>query len=70
MFPTMYQYTRVIQTLFKTHEDVKQISQFWAFMEGDFLNGIYWEEWYNEGSDPTNFQCPGHVNATGKGLKL
>lgn len=35
-------------------------------MEGDFLDGLYWEEWYNEGDDPTNYPCPGNANATGK----
>ena len=26
-------------------------------MENDFLDGMYWEEWYNDGNDPTNIPC-------------
>lgn len=33
-------------------------------MEGDFLDGLYWEEWYNDGDEWENFPCPGHPNAS------
>ena len=26
-------------------------------MENDFLDGIYWEKWYNKGNDPENLPC-------------
>ena len=26
-------------------------------MENDFLDGIYWEKWYNKGNDPFNLPC-------------
>ena len=32
-------------------------SDFWEFMENDFLDGIYWEEWYNQGDEPNKFPC-------------
>jgi len=28
-------------------------------MEGDFLKSVYWEEWYNNGTDLEDFPCPG-----------
>jgi len=27
-------------------------------MEGDFLNSLYWEEWYNNGDMLDVFPCP------------
>ena len=35
-------------------------------MEGDFLDGLYWEEWYNTGDNWMDFPCPGYENYTGK----
>ncbi len=65
MSTTMYRYTLMVKSLFKTYQDVRQVQGFWDYMEGDFLDALYWEEWYNEGIDNANFPCPGHPNATG-----
>ncbi len=29
------------------------------------MDGLYLEEWYNDGDEWENFPCPGHPNATG-----
>lgn len=35
------------------------------FMEGEFLDGIYLENWYNDGDETDTYPCPGHPNVTG-----
>ena len=30
-------------------EEVKDVHGFWNFTENDLLDGLYSEEWYNEG---------------------
>ena len=54
---TMFQYTSQLKNLFKSQEEVVQVADFWNFMENDFLDGLYWEEWYNEGTLPNKFPC-------------
>ena len=53
----MYQYTSRLKNLFKKQEEVVQVKDFWEFMENGFLDGIYWEEWYNQGDEPNKFPC-------------
>ena len=31
-------------------EDVKDVQGFWNFTENDLLDGLFSEEWYNEGA--------------------
>ena len=33
-------------------------------MENDFLDGVYWEEWYNKGDEdwPTKMPCSGKIH--------
>ena len=65
MSPTMFRYTQMIRSVFAEADNVKQIPDFWKFMENDFVNGVYSEEWYNKGDQTTEFPCPGNPNATG-----
>ena len=32
--------------LFNKKPDVKNTAEFWKFMEGQLLDGLYWEYWY------------------------
>ena len=41
MFPTMYKYTNVIKTLFKKHEEVSQVEQFWNVSICTYLSYFY-----------------------------
>ncbi|XP_063713184.1 polycystin-2-like isoform X2 [Symsagittifera roscoffensis] len=52
---SMYYFTNVLMVLFldQTHgsasefRSVATINDFWGYVEGPLLNGLYWEEWYN-----------------------
>ena len=44
------------------HEFMRFLLQ---FMENDFLDGVYLEQWYNEGNEPGNFSCPGYPDHRG-----
>lgn len=46
---TNFQFTKVMETLFKTQMEVNDDRSMWEYLEGDFLNGIYNEIWYNDG---------------------
>ena len=35
-------------------------------METTFVDGIYWEEWYNDGDMTAEFPCPGYPDHDGK----
>ncbi|XP_074521511.1 polycystin-2 isoform X1 [Halichoeres trimaculatus] len=60
----MYYYTKVMSQLFldtqlsagnpSTFRSLSTMEDFWKFTEGPFLNGIYWEVWYNNKSLPEN----------------
>lgn len=60
----MYYYTRVMSQLFldtplspgepTTFRNMATMEDFWKFTEGPFLNGMYWEVWYNNRSLPEN----------------
>eukprot|EP00094_Tigriopus_californicus_P010741 TCALIF_10360-PA protein Name:"Similar to Pkd2l1 Polycystic kidney disease 2-like 1 protein (Mus musculus)" AED:0.18 eAED:0.18 QI:118/0.86/1/1/0.8/0.75/16/1264/740 len=65
MSPTMYRYTEIVSSTFKSQYEVRQISDFWEFMEGEFFDGIYLEQWYNDGDETATYPCPGHPNVTG-----
>lgn len=59
---TMYRYTKTLKETFGKYkngklEDVKQITDLWEYLETDFIDGLYEEEWYNEGTDEP-FPCP------------
>ncbi|KAM8842582.1 polycystin-2 [Synchiropus picturatus] len=60
----MYYYTKVMSQLFldtplsaghpSTFKSLSTMDDFWKFTEGPFLNGMYWEVWYNNKSLPEN----------------
>lgn len=60
----MYYYTKVMSQLFldtplsagdpTTFRSLSTMEDFWKFTEGPFLNGMYWEVWYNNKSLPEN----------------
>ncbi|XP_077381298.1 polycystin-2 [Festucalex cinctus] len=60
----MYYYTKVMSQLFldtplspgepATFRSLSTMEDFWKFTEGPFLNGMYWEVWYNNKSLPEN----------------
>ncbi|KAG7264667.1 hypothetical protein CRUP_038841 [Coryphaenoides rupestris] len=60
----MYYYTKVMSQLFldtplsagshATFRSLSTMEDFWKFTEGPFLNGMYWEVWYNNKSLPDN----------------
>ncbi|XP_029356804.1 polycystin-2 isoform X2 [Echeneis naucrates] len=60
----MYYYTKVMSQLFldtplsatdqSTFRHLSTMNDFWKFTEGPFLNGMYWEVWYNNRSLPEN----------------
>uniref|UniRef100_H3D0E5 Polycystin-2 n=1 Tax=Tetraodon nigroviridis TaxID=99883 RepID=H3D0E5_TETNG len=60
----MYYYTKVMSQLFldmplspgdpTTFRTLATMEDFWKFTEGPFLNGMYWEVWYNNQSLPEN----------------
>ncbi|XP_061626834.1 polycystin-2 [Phyllopteryx taeniolatus] len=60
----MYYYTKVMSQLFldtplstgeaATFRSLSTMEHFWKFTEGPFLNGMYWEVWYNNKSLPEN----------------
>ena len=45
-----YQYTKSLERLFESQMEVTDDKSMWTYLEGDFLDGIYNEEWYNEGN--------------------
>lgn len=61
---TMFYYTQVMSNLFAEQKEVSQVTDFWSFMEGKMLDGLYWEYLYNDGTDK-NFVCPGGEEAIG-----
>ena len=64
--PTLYLYTDTIRKLLGGKvSKVQSVDDFWQFMETDFIDGVYLEEWYNEGTSD-NFLCPNHKTANGK----
>ena len=48
---THFYYTKVMVDLFNKQPEIKNHEEFWKFMEGQLLDGLYWEYWYNEGND-------------------
>ena len=48
---THYYYTKVMTDLFNKQPEVKNTVEFWDFMEGQLLDGLYWEYWYNNGEE-------------------
>uniref|UniRef100_A0A8C2FAK9 Polycystin-2 n=1 Tax=Cyprinus carpio TaxID=7962 RepID=A0A8C2FAK9_CYPCA len=60
----MYYYTKVMSQLFldtpltsgepTTFKTLSTMEDFWKFTEGPFLDGMYWEFWYNSKSLPEN----------------
>ena len=37
---------------------------FWTFIEGDLIDGLYWETWYNRGYRNAKVECPDGEIAT------
>ncbi|XP_028834029.1 polycystin-2 isoform X2 [Denticeps clupeoides] len=60
----MYYYTKVMSQLFidtplnngdqVTFKRISTMEEFWKYTEGPFLNGMYWETWYNNKTLPEN----------------
>ncbi|XP_062852318.1 polycystin-2 [Trichomycterus rosablanca] len=60
----MYYYTKAMSQLFldtplssgdsTTFRNLNTMEHFWKYTEGPFLNGMYWEMWYNNQSLPEN----------------
>ena len=48
---TQFYYTKVMTDMFKEQPKVENHDDFWEFMEGQLLDGLYWEYWYNDGSE-------------------
>jgi len=61
---THYYYTKVMTDLFYELPEVKNTAEFWEFAEGQMLDGLYWEYWYNTGNDKS-YICPGGEESTG-----
>ena len=40
----------ISRDLFSSMENVKDVNGFWNFTENDLLDGLYSEEWYNQGT--------------------
>lgn len=59
---TMYYYTKVMSDLFLDNEDdnkvtfrtMTRVEDFWSYMKGPLLDGLYWENWYNNQSLPAD----------------
>ena len=61
----MYLHTSSIKCLFKHVSKVHSIDDFWKFMEHDFLDGVYPEEWYNTGLSES-LLCPDSTKQNGE----
>ncbi len=61
---TQYYYSNILQKLFKENQKVTTVEEFWEFMEGEFLDSLYWEYNYNSG-EASNFICPGGDSSIG-----
>ena len=46
-----YTIPQVMVDLFDEQPEIKNHDDFWQFMEGQLLDGLYWEYWYNDGDD-------------------
>ena len=44
-----YQFTKTLEKLFESQMAVYDDKTMWDYLEGDFLDGIYNEQWYNDG---------------------
>ena len=64
--PTQYRHTSTIKKLFGSASSVQSINDFWYFMENDFLNGMYVDEWEHTGiSKYGDFHCPNYLKTNG-----
>ena len=45
-----------IDKLFEKQAKVTQMRDFWFFVEGDLMKGLYWEKLYNKGRKTTEFR--------------
>ena len=48
---TQFYYTKVMTDLFQDQPEIKNHDDFWTFMEGQLLDGLYWEYWFNDGME-------------------
>ena len=44
-----FYYTNSLKTLFGSQLEVEDEEMFWEYAEGELLDGMYSEEWYNQG---------------------
>lgn len=56
--PTNYRYTDMVRSLFTKQMDVTNYKGFWKFVEGELIEGLYWETWYNKGYRNAQVRCP------------
>ena len=61
---TMYRYTKTLKGIFGGFENVAQVDHLWVWLESELVDGLYEEEWYNEGTDEP-FPCPNGKMVTG-----
>ncbi|XP_043203547.1 polycystin-2-like isoform X1 [Amphibalanus amphitrite] len=61
--PTMYYYTKVLSELFldtpypdtrNTFRGSTQVMDFWRFVEGPMMDGLYWDAWYDHARTSVN----------------
>ena len=66
MHGSMYKFTEKIRHVYIEAEKVRQVKDFWSFMENEFIEGTFKEEWYNSGGDADFASaCRSNPNATG-----
>ena len=46
-----FYYTNSLKTLFGSQIEVEDATMFWEYAEGELLDGMYSEEWYNQGTN-------------------
>ena len=44
-----FMFTKSLETLFESQMEVSDDKSMWDYLEGDYLDGIYNEIWYNDG---------------------
>ena len=63
----MYRYTKTLKGVIGKYKngdlaDVKQITDLWEYLEGDFVDALYEEEWYNEGTNELEIKVLWHFH--------
>ena len=56
--PMNHRLTATFKSLFEKQMDVTNFNKFWKFLEGDLINGVYWDTLYNRGYRRAQVRCP------------